>query len=261
VEEPGVDIAPPPTAVVPPPAPAQRPVWVRRAPIPPPPPRKVNDPARSRLSLFSTAETLPRGSWSLTARGMVTLELALGATDWLELGVKSIPVLFFADEGPENNLYMVGGRTRLLKSRWLTLTAETQFVAFLGWAGLYAGLQSRWGSENAAFHLGTSTLQMWGVTHDGWEVTRDCDGPGDCSDPTLSALVVNGGTDLRVSRRVKLMLDVSYFRQDGDGMMLVSPAIRLHGYHFACDLGVVIVHRFDKNIGFAVPLVSLSVSY
>jgi hypothetical protein len=258
VEEPGIDLEEPP----PPPQPPHQvyqPVWVRS--VPPARPTRLqplSDPAANRLSIFSTAETLKAGQWSLVSRGMVTLEFAIGATDWLELGFKNIPTLFLVPSGAENTLYMGSARWRLLRTSWFTLTAETDFLAFLGWAGLRAGLQTRWGGDRAAFHLGSSALQLWGVTPDGWEVKKTCDG---CDDPTLSSLIVNGGGHVQVSRRVKLMLDVSYFRQDEEGLLLAAPAVRLHGYHFAADLGLAIVHRLDTDEGFLVPLVNLSVSY
>lgn len=242
----------------------RRPVWVSRTPAPPPPPRdlSVDDPTPGRLSIFSTAETLPKGGWSFTTRGLVTFEFAVGATDWLELGLKTIPILMLVEDGAENSLYMFGTRLRLLKTRWLTLTAEAQFTAFMGWAGIYTGVQSRWGTDRAAFHMGMSTLQMWGVSPDGWdEASMQCTDCSDASEPTMSTMIANAGVDVRVARRVKLMLDVSYFRQDGQGMMLAAPAVRLHGHHFACDLGVAIVHRFDEDFGFVVPLVSMSVTY
>jgi hypothetical protein len=262
VEEPGIDLEEPPSSTPSAPAPAvvdRMPVWVRTAPVPRPvPSQPLSDPAESRLSIFSTAETLEAGQWSLVSRGMVTLEFAIGATDWLELGFKNIPTLFLVPDGAENTLYMGSARWRMLHTGWLTLTAEADFLAFLGWAGVRAGLQTRWGSDRAAFHLGSSGLRLWGVTPDGWEVDEACDG---CEDPTLTSLIVNGGGHVRVSRRVKLMLDVSYFRQDEDGLLLAAPAVRLHGHHFAADLGVAIVHRLDTDEGFLVPLVNLSVSY
>lgn len=241
---------PPP---LPPPVVVARPLRVRRIDRGP-----LQDPATGRLSMFDTAQTLRRGQWSFTARGAITTEFSFGITDWLEVGIKNIPTLLLVEQGPKNTLWMGGLRLRVISRGWFTLTAAAEGLAFLGWAGLRAGLLSRLGGDRAALHFGASALQLWGVSSDGWEVPDSCE---DCGTPKLTTLMTHGGGDVRVGRRVKLMLDVGYFGKSSEGLLLASPAVRVHGRHFAADFGVVIVHRLDKDAGFVVPLVNLSVSY
>jgi len=265
-EEPGVHVpAPPPAPMMASPAWVATPeTSVRLVPIPCPAP-VLEDPAAGRLGLFDTAETLGRGQWSFTARGQVTTELAYGVTDWLEVGFKTIPLLLLVpEEGLQNTLYMGTARLRLLKNSWLTLTAETDGLSFLGWAGVRGAVLTRMGGRRAGFHLGVSAMQLWAVDENGWAAPGRWanDGSGEEADtPTKRLVMAQAGVDVRVSRRVKLMLDASYQREDGPGLLLGSPAVRVHGEHFAADFGVAIVHQLESGEGFFLPLVNLSVTY
>jgi hypothetical protein len=238
------------------------PTWVRRAPAAAPGRRA--DPARGRLSVVSTADTLGKGEWSFTSRGMVTAEFALGVTDWLEVGFKNMPALLVVPEGAQNTLWLGSLRLRLLRTRSWTLTAEVEGLSLLGWAGLRAGLQSRLGGDRFAFHAHASGIRMWQAMDESWVSQKEdaCNG-GTCEEqtPTLSSLMAGAGLDVRLGRKVKLMLDASYLREDGPGLLVVAPAVRLHGRHFAIDLGVLALHRFDRQEGYLIPLVNLSVTY
>lgn len=237
------------------------PTWVRRAPAAP---ARQADPARGRLSVVSTADTLGKGEWSFVTRGMVTAEFAFGVTDWLEVGFKTMPALLVVPQGAQNTLWLGSLRMRLLRTESWTLTAEVEGLSLLGWAGLRAGLQSRLGGDRFAFHAHASGIRMWQAMDEAW-VTRDatvCTG-GTCEEqtPSLNMLMAGAGLDVRLGRKVKLILDASYLREDGPGLLAVAPAVRLHGRHFAIDLGVLALHRFDEQEGLLLPLVNLSVTY
>jgi hypothetical protein len=236
---------------------------IARPPAPPRPIREIEDPARNRLSLFPTAELLREGEWSMTCRALMTLEFAYGARDWIELGFKNMPLLILVPEGAQNTLWSFGTRFRLLDSRLFTLTADTDGVFFLGWGGFHGRLSMRLGTDRVALHAGASGIRLWQVSDDGWAAEGDyCPVDGGCSTPALNLFIANLGAHVRVHRKVKLMLEASsYMNPDEETFMMISPAIRLHGHHFAADLGVSFVHEVGQREVYMIPLINLSVRY
>lgn len=247
------------------PAPYGYPAYQIARPPTPPPPREVEDPARNRLSLVSTAELLEQGEWAMTCRGLVTLEFAYGARDWLELGFKNIPLLLVVPEGPKNTLWSFGARFRLAHNPLFTLTADTDAVFFLGWGGAHARLSLKLGNDRIALHAGASGIRLWQVSADGWAAEGpSCAPDGECGKPARDFFVGTLGTHLRVHRKVKLMLEATSMvdlADDHESVMLISPAVRLHGHHFAADLGISFVHEVGRREVYMVPLVNLSVRY
>lgn len=229
----------------------------------PPRPKMVEDPARNRLSLFPTAELLQQGEWSMTCRALATLEFAYGARDWLELGFKNMPLLILVPEGAQNTLWSFGTRFRLLNSRLVTLTADADGVFFLGWGGFHGRLSLRLGTDRIALHAGASGIRMWQVSDDGWAAEGSyCPVDAGCDTPAVNLFVSNLGAHVRVHRKVKLMLEASSFMNpDEDTFMIFSPAIRLHGRHFAADFGVSFVHEVGQREVYMIPLINLSVRY
>jgi hypothetical protein len=241
----------------------------RPMPIPAP-----EDPASTRLSLFNTADTLRQGQWSLTWREFATVEVAIGLTDWLEMNIRTIPILMFIPEdGAVNSLWSGGLRLRMLKTSHFTLTSEVEAGSFLGWAGLRGGVTAKLGNDRFAFHAGVSGLWMWEASDSSWLksnvvyeakprcTNNDCgtvDVPSDDT-PSMGTVLPNAGLTLRLHRRVKLLTEVAYI--SAAETMLVTPAIRLHGQRFACDLGLMVIYDIEKNGGLILPVVNMSVRF
>jgi hypothetical protein len=265
-----VDIDYPPSALAPAPvlAPAHAPI-ILQAPrlvsprlVPP-----SSDPARTRLGLFPTAEVLRRGEVEFTCRGLVFAEIAVGVTDWLQFGLKTSPLLLVIPEGYKVALFAGGLRARLLKTQLLTLTLDAEGLTFLGWAGVRGGAALRIGSDRFAVHGSASGLKLWQVSGlgDSVNAAKPCLGcaadtasPGR---PTTAALLVTGGADVRVHRKVKLLVEGSYYRDSSRDVLMVAPAVRLHGHHFATDLGLALVHTASWDKPIILPLVNMSVTF
>jgi len=258
--------------VVAPAAPPSQWVNVRVAPrpIPVPPPE---DPADTRLTLFNTADTLRQGEWSLTWREFATVEVAVGLTDWLELSLRTIPVLIFVPDGAANSLWSGGLRLRMLKTSYLTLTTEVEGVSFLGWAGVRGGVAAKLGNDRFAFHAGLSGLWMWQASDDAWLegeveydvvprcVNNDCGTTTEPTDdtPGMATVLPNAGLTIRLHRRVKLLAEAAYI--SAAKTMLVTPSLRLHGRRFACDLGLMVVYDTEAQGGLILPVVNMSVRF
>ena len=57
-------------------------------------------------------------------------------TNWLELGVRTTPILMLIPEiGPKESLWMGSTRLRLVGSRLFSLTADAEGLSMAGWAG------------------------------------------------------------------------------------------------------------------------------
>lgn len=231
-------------------------------------PQATADPAFTRRSLFPSAETLPGGTLEFTCRGLLTTELAFGITDWLEVNIKNIPLfMLFSEIGVKHTFWSGGLRARLIKSDPLTLTAHADGVSILGWAGFHTGLSMRLGNKRFSLHGSAALIKMWQVS-DPWpdDMFMDSCAPGgDCHDsadtPTQQGIIVSGGMDVRVHRKVKLQADVSYYRDGDMDMLTVAPSVRLHGKHFATDLGILLVRTGKMEEILPLPLVNFSVSY
>lgn len=273
VEIHGADADPAAPASAAPAAPQPAPVWITINPAPPPPP-EPEDPARTRLTISSTADTLRGGEWSLTWREFATLEVAVGITDWLELDMRSIPLLLVVPDGAANSLWSGGLRLRVLKSSLFTLTTELEGVAFLGWAGVRGGLAAKIGNDRFAFHAAASGLWMWQVSDDSWaegeshyDVARPTCAAGDCTGgvvyeeptPQMSSLLPSAGLSLRLHRRVKLLAEAAYI--SAADTLLLTPTLRLHGQRFACDLGLMVVYLTEEQAGLVLPVVNMSVNF
>jgi hypothetical protein len=216
--------------------------------VPPPPPAPIADPAATRNGAMTTALTLDKGEVSFTNRALLSAEVAVGATSWLELGIKTTPVLLaIPGVGPKNSFWAGSVRLRAIHGRLFTLTAESEGIAFAGWAGLRAGLSMRLGVDRVAFHGSGSGFKLWKL--DDGDRAR-----------THEAMLFSGGLHVRVHRRVKLMCDVSYYRDRKMDTLVATPAVRIHGHHFAADFGLLVMTaKQEPNI--ALPLVNLSVTY
>jgi hypothetical protein len=224
------------------PAAAPSAVLLRQAPLPEAPP--PSDPARTRLALFPSAETLRRGEIEFTCRGLLAAELAWGATDWVQLGLRSTPLFMLVPGvGPENSLWSGGVRLRILKRGLVTLTLDAEGLAVLGAAGFRSGAALRLGNDRFALHGSLSGLNLWHHSDSLW------------------GLFAQGGLDVRVHRKVKLILEGAYHRNASLDLLMVSTAVRLHGHHFAADLGVAMVFTKDAPQFLSIPLVNLSFVY
>lgn len=229
------------------------PTLARPAPsyAPAPAAPSLADPARGRNAAMCTADTSRRGELTFTNRALFSVELAVGVTNWLELGVRATPLLMLIPElGPKESLWMGSTRIRLVGSRLFALTADVEGLAAGGWAGLRSGMTMRIGNDRFAFHGNASELHLW-------KIEKSCES---CNRKTHDALLLNGGVHLRVHRRVKLMLDVSYYRDREFDMLLSSPAVRIHGEHFAADFGVMVM-SLAQLPALPLPLINFSVSY
>lgn len=251
------------------------PQWAtaRRAPAPVVEELEPSDPAETRLSMFSTADTLGKGDWSLTWREFATVEVAVGLTDWLEVGIRSIPILLVVPGSPQNTLWTGGLRLRMLKTSWFTATTEVEGVSFLGWGGIRAGVTTKLGTDRFAFHAGLSGLWMWQHSDDAWlegDVDYAVPAPkcsGSCTvepapepeTPSMAAIMPNVGVSLRLHRRVKLMAEAAYI--SAAQTVLVTPALRLHGKRFSTDIGVMTVYLPEEKVGYLIPLVNMSVRF
>jgi hypothetical protein len=268
--QPVVDIDYPPSALAPAPTPA--PIVLQQAPrlvplrlLPP-----ASDPARTRLGLFPSAEVLHRGEVEFTCRGLLLTEIAVGATDWLQFGLKTSPLLLVIPDGYKVALFAGGLRARLLKTRLFTLTVDADGLTFLGWAGIRAGASVRIGNDRFAAHGSASGLKLWQIS-DVWasdtNASKQCVGCANTADtstsgrPTTAAVLVSGGVDVRVHRKVKLLVEGSYYRDSMRDVLMVAPAVRLHGHHFATDLGLGLVHTASWDKPIILPLVNMSVTF
>lgn len=230
-------------------------------------PQATADPAFTRRSLFPSAETLPGGTIEFTCRGLLTTELAFGITDWLEVNIKNIPLfMLFSEIGVKHTFWSGGLRARLIKNDLFTLTAQADGASILGWAGFHAGLSMRIGNKKFSLHGSAAGIKMWQVS-DPWPedmIMSSCTA-GDCvgstDTPTQQGIIVSGGMDVRVHRKVKLQADVSYYRDGNMDMLAVAPSVRLHGKHFATDLGLLLLRTGEMESILPLPLVNFSVSY
>jgi hypothetical protein len=271
VEIHATDSYPVATPAPPPPPPYWNTVRVTPRPMPIPAPE---DPASTRLSLFNTADTLRQGEWSLTWREFATVEVAVGLTDWLEMNIRTIPILMFVPEGGAvNSLWSGGLRLRMLKSSYFTLTSELEAGSFLGWAGLRGGVTAKLGNDRFAFHAGVSGLWMWEASDESWLkadvdyiaaprcTNSDCGTVSVESDetPSMASVLPTAGLTIRLHRRVKLLTEVAYI--SAADTMLVTPAIRLHGKRFACDLGLMVIYDTEARGGLILPVVNMSVRF
>jgi hypothetical protein len=236
-------LAPPSAAPVAMPAPVVQPIVLQRLPqlLRPQP---ASDPARTRLQLTSTAEVLRQGEIEFTCRGLLSAELAVGATNWLQLELRTTPLLMvIPDVGAQGSFWAGGLRLRLLKTNWVTFTAEAEGMSVLGWAGFRAGGALRIGNDRFALHAAGSGMKLWN------------------DDQTMNGLVASGGMDVRVHPKVKLILEGIYHRNSEMDLLMVTPGVRLHGHHFAVDFGVAVTYTKAVDTLLPLPMINLSVNY
>lgn len=213
------------------------------------------DPADNRLAVSPSARLLRRGEWSFANRQLLTTELAFGVTDWLELGTRQTPLLMLAGEdGFANALWTLGLRLGITQSDRLSVAVEAEGVMVAGYAGLRSGVSARMGTRKYGLHLFAQGLFMFPALSDKWATDSNVGN----DDPMLS-FIGGVGTDLHLHRKVKLVAEASY--ATNPGVILMAPAIRLHGRHFATDLGVAVGYHPEERKGIWVPLVSFSVTY
>jgi hypothetical protein len=236
-------LAPPPAVAPVVLAPAAPPLVLQRLPryLRPQP---ASDPARTRLQLTSTAEVLRQGEIEFTSRGLLSAEIAVGATNWLQLELRTTPLLMvIPGVGAEGSFWAGGLRLRLLKTSWVTFTAEAEGMSVLGWAGFRAGGALRIGNDRFALHAAGSGMKLWN------------------DDQTMNGLVASGGMDVRVHPKVKLVLEGLYHRNSEMDLLMVTPGVRLHGHHFAIDFGLGLTYTKVVDTLLPLPMINLSVNY
>jgi hypothetical protein len=221
-------------------------------------PDVITDPARHRTGVFNSAQVLQPGEVAFGCRGLFVTDLAVGLTDRLEFDLANTPLLVLGKEGWKNALWSAGLRFLAYESEVTTLTLDVHGVGIGGWAGIRAGALLRFALGPVTLHAGASAHRMWDA-FEGW-MTAGYDCRAACGgEDSVAGLLATGAVDWKVHHKVKLIVESGY--ETHLDMLLVNPMVRLHGHHFAVDLGVITFYATEDRQGVLLPLVNMSVTY